>query len=196
MARLVYAAIMSLDGYTADDTGNFDWGMPDPEVFGFINDLERGFGTHLYGRRMYETMAYWETFDATDDQPPYLRDFAGIWRSATKIVYSTTLEAPTSARTRIERQFDAGAVQQMKKTAGNDISIGGPSLAHQAMAAGLIDEMHLFLTPVTVGGGTAALPDRFYSNFELLRVNRFASGVVHLQYRTSNRRGHRQHRSP
>jgi dihydrofolate reductase len=188
MARLVYSAIMSLDGYTADEAGNFDWAVPDPEMFTCINDLERAFGTHLYGRRMYETMAYWETFEATDDQPTYLQDFARIWRAATKVVYSKTLEAPISARTRIERQFEAEAVERMKESAGNDISLGGPNLAHQAMAAGLIDEMHLFLTPVTVGGGTAALPDRFYPNFELLHVNRFASGVVHLQYRIGNQR--------
>ena len=188
MARLVYSAIMSLDGYTADEAGNFDWAVPDPEVFTCINDLERTFGTHLYGRRMYETMAYWETFEATDDQPPYLQDFARIWRAATKVVYSKTLEAPISARTRIERQFEAEAVERMKETAGDDISLGGPNLACQAMAAGLIDEMHLFLTPVTVGGGTAALPDGFYPNFELLHVNRFASGVVHLQYRIGTQR--------
>ena len=186
MAKLVYSAIMSLDGYTADDNGNFDWGAPDPEVFTFINDLERGFGTYLYGRRMYETMVYWETFDAAEDQPPYVRDFAGIWRAAAKVVYSRTLEVVSSARTRIERAFDPGAVLRMKETAGHDISVGGPDLASQAMAAGLIDEMHLFVTPVTVGGGTPALPDHFHSNLELLRVDSFVGGVVHLQYRTSS----------
>ena len=184
MAKLVYSAITSLDGYTADDNGDFEWGAPDSEVLTFINDLERGFGTYLYGRRMYETMVYWETFDATGDQPPDVRDFAELWRAAAKVVYSRTLEAATSARTRIERAFDPGAVLQMKETAGHDMSVGGSDLASQAMGAGLVDEIHLFLTPVTVGGGTPALPDHFRSNLELLDVDRFAGGVVHLRYRT------------
>ncbi|MCU1659060.1 MAG: bifunctional deaminase-reductase domain protein [Pseudonocardiales bacterium] len=186
MARLVYSAIMSLDGYVADDNGNFDWATPDSEVHTFINDLERGFGTYLYGRRMYETMVYWETFDAAEDQPPQVRDFAGIWRAAAKVVYSKTLEVASSARTRIERAFDPEAVLRMKATAGHDISVGGADLASQAMAAGLVDEMHLFLTPVTVGGGTPALPEHRHYNLELLRVDRFVGGVVHLQYRTSS----------
>jgi dihydrofolate reductase len=185
MATLVYSAITSLDGYTADNEGNFDWAAPNPEVFTFINDLERGIGTHLYGRRMYETMVYWETFDAADDQPAYVRDFAGIWRAANKVVYSRTLESVSSARTRIERTFDPGAVRQMKETAPHDLSVGGPDLASQAIAAGLVDELHLFLTPVTVGGGTPALPDHVRSHLELLSVDRFAGGVVHLQYRIS-----------
>ncbi len=186
MAKLVYSAIMSLDGYTADEDGNFDWAAPDHEVFAFINDLERGFGTHLYGRRMYETMVLWETFDAAEDQPPHVRDFARIWRAADKVVYSRTLGVVASARTRIERAFDPEAVLRLKQTTGHDISVGGPDLARQAIAAGLVDEMHLFLTPVTVGGGTAALPRHFDSSLDLLRVDRFASGVVHLQYRTSS----------
>jgi dihydrofolate reductase len=185
MAKLVYSTITSLDGYTADADGTIDWSVPDPEVFTFINDLERGFGTYLYGRRMYASMIYWETFDAAEDQPPYVRDFAGIWRAAAKVVYSRTLGAVSSARTRVERAFDPGAVRRMKETTGHDISVGGPELAGQAMAAGLIDEMHLFLTPVTVGGGTPALPDRFRSRLELLGVDRFGGGVVHLHYRTS-----------
>ncbi|HUY96514.1 MAG TPA: dihydrofolate reductase family protein [Verrucomicrobiae bacterium] len=184
MAKLVYSAIMSLDGYTADDNGTVDWGAPDPEVFTFINEVERGFGTYLYGRRMYETMVYWETCDTAAGQPPYVRDFAGIWRAATKVVYSRTLPVASSARTQIERAFDPGAVRRMKDTAEHDISVGGPELASQAMAAGLIDEMHLFLTPVTVGGGTPGFPDHVHSTFELLGVDRFVGGVVHLQYRT------------
>jgi dihydrofolate reductase len=183
VAKLVYSAITSLDGYTADEDGNFDWGAPDPEVFAFINDLERRFGTYLYGRRMYETMVYWETFDAGEDQPPYLRDFSGLWRAAGKVVYSRTLEAVSSARTRIERAFDAEAVLRMKETAAQDLSVGGPDLAGQAMEAGLVDELHLFLTPLTVGGGKSTLPARFRSSLELLRVDRFEGGVVHLQYR-------------
>jgi dihydrofolate reductase len=165
MAKLVYSAIMSLDGYTADAEGTFDWAAPDAEVFSFVNDLERGFGTHLYGRRMYETMLYWETFEPAADEPPYVRDFAGIWRAAAKVVYSRTLEAVSSARTQLDHAFDPGAVSRLKQTAGQDISVGGPDLAGQALAAGLIDELHLFLTPVMVGGGTPALPDHFRTNF-------------------------------
>ncbi|HXP18646.1 MAG TPA: dihydrofolate reductase family protein [Streptosporangiaceae bacterium] len=186
MAKLVYSAIMSLDGYTADGNGSFDWSAPDSEVHTFINDLERGFGTYLYGRRMYETMVYWETFDAVEDQPPCVRDYAWIWRAAAKVVYSRTLGVVSSARTRIERAFDPGAVLRMKETAGHDMSVGGADLASQAIAAGLVDEMHLFLTPVTVGAGTPALPGHFHSSPELLRVDRFAGGVVHLQYRISS----------
>ncbi len=186
MAKLVYSAIMSLDGYTADDDGNFDWAAPDADVFTFINDLERGYGTHLYGRRMYETMVYWETFDAAEDQPPYVRDFAQIWRAAAKVVYSRTLGEVSSARTRIEREFDPGAVLQMKQMAAHDICVAGPHLGSQAMAAGLVDEMHLFLKPVTIGGGTPALFNRSGSDLELLDVGRFSGGVVHLHYRTSS----------
>jgi len=186
MAMLVYSAIMSLDGYMADDNGDIDWSAPDPEVHTFINDLERGFGTYLYGRKMYETMVYWETFDATQDQLPYVRDFAGMWRAAAKVVYSRTLAAVSSARTRIERGFDPEAVLRMKETAGHDMSVGGADLASQAMAAGLVDEMHLFVTPVTIGGGTPALPDHIHSKLELLCVDRFVGGVVHLHYRTGS----------
>ncbi|HEY3843258.1 MAG TPA: dihydrofolate reductase family protein [Acidimicrobiales bacterium] len=185
MAKLVYSTIMSLDGYTEDDDGNFGWGAPDPEVFDCINDLERGFGAYLYGRRMYETMVYWETVEAADDQPQYFRDFTDIWRSAAKVVYSTTLERASSARTRIERVFDPDAVQRMKETAGHDLSVGGPDLAGQAMAAGLVDEIHLFMNPLSVGGGKPALPHKFRADLELLQVDRFSSGVVHLHYRTS-----------
>jgi len=188
MATLVYSAITSLDGYTADEDGNIDWSAPDHEVLTCINDLERGFGTYLYGRGMYESMVYWETFDAAEDEPTPVRDFAAIWRAAAKVVYSRTLGEVSSARTRLERAFDPGAVLRMKETSGHDISIGGPNLAGQAMAAGLVDEVHLFVTPVTVGGGTPALPDGFHSNLELLGVNRFGGGVVHLQYRIGSRR--------
>jgi len=182
MAKLVYSAIASLDGYTADDNGNFDWAAPDPEVLAFVNDLERGFGTYLYGRRMYETMLFWETFDAAEADPPAVCDFAGIWQGAAKVVYSRTLDVVSSATTRIERVFDPEAVLRMKQTAGQDLSIGGPDLGGQAMAAGLVDELHLFLTPVTVGGGTPALPRHVYADLELLDVNRFAGGVVHLHH--------------
>lgn len=183
MSNLVYSTITSLDGYIADDNGDIDWAEPDPEVFAFINDLERDIGTYLYGRRLYETMLYWETFDATDDQPAWVRDFAEVWRAAPKVVYSRTLETPSSAKTRLERAFDPAAVRRMKQTAEHDLSVGGANLAGQAMAAGLVDEIHLFVTPVTVGGGTRALPDRFRSRLELVDVDRFGSGVLHLEYR-------------
>jgi len=152
-------------------------------VHAFVNDLERPVGTHLYGRRMYEVMAWWETA-ATAGQPPLMRDFAQIWQSADKIVYSRTLEAVSSRRTRLERDFDPAAIRQMKAGAGRDITIGGPNLAAQALAAGLVDECHLFLTPVLIGGGTRALPDNVRLNLELLDERRFTHGVVHLQYRT------------
>jgi dihydrofolate reductase len=186
MAKLVYSAITSLDGYTADENGNFDWGAPDVEVFTFINDLERDVGTALYGRRMYETMVYWETFDAADDESACERDFAEIWKAADKVVYSTTLESVSSARTRIERTFDPDAVRVMKRTLPRDITVAGANLAKQAMAAGLIDEVHLFLVPVTVGGGTPALPHPFLADPELLTTDRFVSGVIHLHYRTKS----------
>ena len=183
VAKLVYATIMSLDGYTTDIKGNIEWGAPEPDVLEFINDLERSIGTYLYGRKMYETMVYWETFDGSDDPRSLDRDFAELWRAAVKVVYSKTLAEATSARTRIERTFDPEAVQRMKETTGHDISVGGPDLAGQAIGAGLVDEMHLFLTPVTLGGGTAALPDHFDSKPELVGVDRFLSGVAHLHYR-------------
>jgi dihydrofolate reductase len=186
VAKLVYSAITSLDGYIEDERGKFDWGIPDSEVFTFINDIERSFGTVLYGRRMYETMVYWETFDASGDQPPFIRDFTMVWRAATKVVYSTSLEAVSSARTRIERTFDVEAVRQMKQASEHDLSIGGANLASQAIRAGLVDEMHLFVTPVTVGGGKPAHPEHMLSNLELLCVDRFASGVVHLHYRADD----------
>lgn len=183
MAKLVYAAITSLDGYTADADGDFTWGAPDPDVFARINDIERAIGTHLYGRRMYEVMAFWETSGTGEDEPPVIRDFAGIWRAADKVVYSTTLAAVASERTRIERAFDPAAVLRMKETATRDISVSGPELAGQALAAGLVDELHLFVTPITVGGGKSALPDGCRASLTLLALERFAGGLVHLHYR-------------
>jgi dihydrofolate reductase len=184
MAKLIYSAITSLDGYVADEDGNFDWAMPDEEVHGFINELERQVGTYLYGRRIYETMVYWETAHTLPDQPPVVEDFAQIWQAADKIVYSRTLETVSSARTRIERDFDPEAVGQLKASAGGDISVGGPDLAAQAIKAGLVDEYHLFLTPIVVGGGKPSLPDHVRGKLELLDERRFGSGVVHLHYRT------------
>ena len=186
MAKLVYSAIASLDGYTADVSGNIDWGAPDSEVFRFINGLERNIGTYLYGRKMYEAMVYWETFDATDDHEPLeVRDFTEIWRAAAKVVYSRTLGTVSSERTRIERLFDPAVVLHLKESARDDLSVGGPELASQAMTAGLVDEMHLFVMPVRIGGGTPALPKQVQQQLELLGVNRFLSGVVHLHYRIS-----------
>jgi dihydrofolate reductase len=186
MAELIYSAITSLDGYVADENGNFDWAAPDEEVHRFVNDLERPIGTYLYGRRIYETMVYWESADTLPDQPPFIQDFAGIWQAADKIVYSKTLETPSSARTRIERDFDPGAVRRMKASAGRDISIGGADLAAQAIKAGLVDEYHLFLTPIIVGGGKQSLPDNVRLELELLDERRFGNGVVHLHYRTKS----------
>jgi dihydrofolate reductase len=184
MAKLIYSAITSLDGYVADEAGTFEWAAPDDEMHAFVNDLERSIGTYLYGRRMYETMVYWETADTLPDQPPVVRDFTQIWQAADKVVYSRTLASPTSARTRIERAFDPDQVRRMKASAARDLSIGGPGLASQAMAAGLVDEVHLFLTPIVVGGGTEALPDGVRVQLELLDERRFHDGVVHLHYRT------------
>jgi dihydrofolate reductase len=184
MAKLVYSAITSLDGYVADENGNFDWAAPDEEVHAFVNDLERPVGTYLYGRRMYEVMAVWESAQTVVDEPPVVHDFAAIWQAADKLVYSTTLEKVSSARTRIEREFDPDVVRQMKASAGRDISVGGPDLAAQAIKAGLVDECHLLVAPVVVGGGTHALPDDVRLTLELLDVRRFGNGVVHLHYRT------------
>lgn len=186
MSRLIYSAITSLDGYVADEAGNFDWAAPDEEAHTFVNDLERPVGTYLYGRRMYEVMVYWETASPTlSDQTPFMQDFARIWQAADKVVYSTTLETVSSARTRIERTFDPDAIRQMKADAGRDISVGGPHLAAQALKAGLVDECHLFVTPIVVGGGTRALSEDVRVKLELLDERRFGNGVVHLHYRIS-----------
>jgi dihydrofolate reductase len=184
MGKLIYSSIASLDGYVADEDGNFDWAAPDDEVHAFVNDLERRVGTYLYGRGMYDVMRYWETAPTDGDQPAVVKDFTKIWQAADKIVFSKTLETISSARTRIERDFDPAAVRQMKATAGRDISVGGPNLAAQAIRGGLVDELHLFLVPIVVGGGKPALPDNVRVKLELLDERRFGSGVVHLHYRT------------
>ncbi|HEY3000848.1 MAG TPA: dihydrofolate reductase family protein [Kribbellaceae bacterium] len=183
MARLIYSAIASLDGYVADEDGNFDWAEPDEEVHTYVNDLISTVGTHLYGRRMYEVLVAWETI-ALADQPPATRDFAAIWRAADKIVYSRTLQTVSSARTRIEREFDPEAVRRMKASTARDITVGGPGLAAHAFKAGLVDECQLFLTPIIVGGGTQSLPDGVRLELELMDERRFGNGVVHLRYRT------------
>ena len=184
MPKLIYLAITSLDGYVADEHGNFDWAAPEEEVHTFINDLERPVGTYLYGRRMYEVMLYWDTAHTLADQPPFMQYFAQIWQTADKIVYSKTLDTVSSARTRIERDFDPEAVRHMKVGAGGDISVGGPDLAAQAIKAGLVDEYHLFVAPIMVGGGKQSLPNNVRLKLELLDERRFGNGVVHLHYRT------------
>ena len=180
MAKLTYTAISSLDGFVADKDGKFDWAEPDEEVHTFINDLERPAGTHLYGRRLYEVLTAWETIDQDRDQPAYILDFARIWRAADKVVYSRTLETVSSARTRIEREFDSDAVRELKATSARNLIIGGPELAAEAISAGLVDECHLFLAPVVVGDGKRALPN-VRVDLELLDERRFARGFVYLR---------------
>jgi dihydrofolate reductase len=183
MASLIYSAIMSLDGYVADADGRFDWAAPDEEVHAFVNDLERPVGTYLYGRRMYETMRYWETAHTIADQPLVALDFAQIWQAADKIVYSTTLREPAAQRTRIERDFDPDQVRKLKAAADRDLTVGGAQLAAQAIAAGLVDEYQLFVVPAVVGGGTRSLPGHVRLNLALAQEHRFGSGVVYLCYR-------------
>jgi dihydrofolate reductase len=186
MSKLIYSSIASLDGYIADEDGKFDWGMPDAEVHAAVNDVMRSIGTHLYGRRLYEVMVGWETLDLTDESD-VSRDFAEIWRAADKIVYSTTLTTASTAHTRIEPRFAADAVAALKATAGGDLLIGGAQLGGQALAYGLVDEIHLFLCPVVVGGGTAVFPHGVRLDLELLDERRFASGFVGLHYRCTPR---------
>jgi dihydrofolate reductase len=183
VAKLIYSAIASLDGYIEDEMGNFEWAAPDEEVHAFVNDQERPIGTYLYGRRMYETMKFWET---AGDDAPVSRDYAQIWKAAEKVVYSSTLTAVESERTRIERRFDPDAVRALKADAVADISIGGPTLAAQAFRAGLVDECNLFLHPIIVGGGKPALPEGLLVKLELLDERRFRSGVAHLRYRVQH----------
>jgi dihydrofolate reductase len=184
MAKLIYSSIASLDGYIADEDGNFDWAAPDEEVHAFINDLERQVGTYLFGRRMYEVMVVWETDPTLAEQSPVMRDFAQMWQAADKIVYSKTLRTVSTARTQLARDFDPEAVRQMKVSAGQDMVVGGPELAAQAFKAGLVDELHLFVTPIMVGGGKRSLPNDVRVKLELLDGRRFSSGMVYLLYRT------------
>ncbi|MGB0095045.1 MAG: dihydrofolate reductase family protein [Solirubrobacteraceae bacterium] len=185
MARLIYSAIASLDGYVEDKQGAFDWATPDDEVLAAVNELERPIGTYLYGRRMYESMVFWETASTGADQSAGVRDFAELWRVADKVVYSRTLQTVTSARTRIEREFDPAAVRRLKEKSLADVTVGGAKLAGQAIAAGLVDDCHLFLNPTLVGGGKRALPDKVRAPLQLIDERRFRSGVVHLHYRIS-----------
>ena len=183
MTKLIYSAIGSLDGYVEDEHGGFEWAAPDEEVHAFVNELERPVGTYLYGRRMYETMAAWETMGTNPDAAAVTRDFGEIWRAAEKIVYSRTLETVATRHTRIERDFDIDAIRRLKETSRTDISIGGAELAGQAIAAGLVDELQLLLGPIIVGSGKRALPDGARIPLELIDERRFASGVVHVHYR-------------
>ena len=186
MAKLIYSAIASADGYIEDATGDFQWAAPDDEVLSFINGLERPVGTYLYGRRMYETMLYWENADALSGHPPLDLEFAGIWRAADKVVFSTTLAAASTARTRIEPSFDPALVRRLKETADRDVTVGGANLGGQAIRAGLVDEVQLFLVPAIVGAGKRALPDGARLDLELRDTRRFAGGVVYLRYQSAS----------
>ena len=183
MAKLIYSAIASLDGYVEDEQGNFDWAAPDEEVHRFVNELERPIGTYLYGRRMYETMLYWETVSTNGERSEASRDFAELWRAAEKVVYSRTLQTVSSAKTRIEREFDPDAIRRLKESSPSDLTIGGAELAGQAFTEGLVNDCHLLLGPILVGAGKRALPANVQAQLELLGERRFRSGVVHLHYR-------------
>jgi dihydrofolate reductase len=185
VARLIYFAIASLDGYIEDESGRFDWAAPDEDVHSFVNDLERAIGTYLYGRRLYDTMVYWETAHTVADQPPHVLDYAAIWQAADKVVYSRTLDEVASARTRIERDFDPEAIRELKAAADRDLSVGGAELAAQAFRAGLVDEIQLLVAPAVVGGGKQTLPDGVHVKLELIDERRFVSGMVFLRYRTA-----------
>jgi dihydrofolate reductase len=184
MAKLLYVLNVSLDGYIADQDGNFDWAVPDEEFYSFINNLLRPVGTYLYGRRLYQLMAVWETDPAAAAQSPGAGEFAALWQAADKVVYSTTLQAAATTRTRIERDFDPEAVRHLKAAAERDVTVGGPDLGAQAITAGLVDEYHLFVWPVVVGGGKPFFPDRARLQLELLDERRFGNGMVYLRYRT------------
>ena len=185
MAKLIYMAITSLDGYVEDEHGRFGWAEPDEEVHAFVNEFERPIGTYLYGRRMYKTMAWWETIDTGPAQNAIARDYAEQWRAADKIVYSRTLETVSTARTRVEHEFAPNAIRTLKQTAAADIAVGGSVLAGQALAAGLVDELHLLLNPIIVGAGKRALPDHLGTELELIGERRFQGGVVHVRYRVA-----------
>jgi dihydrofolate reductase len=184
VSKLIYGVLASLDGFVEDAEGRFDWAAPDEEVHAFVNDLERPIATYLYGRRMYETMAYWESPANTADQSTAVQEYGEIWRAADKVVYSRTLETVATARTSIERELDPAAVRRLKETTSGDLGIGGAELAARAIGAGLVDEYHLFLVPVVVGAGKRALPDARLS-LELLDERRFGNGTVYLRYGAS-----------
>jgi dihydrofolate reductase len=188
MAALIYSAIMSLDGFVADVEGGFSWAAPDEQVHAFVNDLERPVGTFLYGRRMYEVMAYWQTAGAEPSGPPVVTDFAAIWRSAEKVVYSTTLASVTTPRTRLEQSFDVETVRRLKSDATRDVTVGGPDLAGQAINAGLVDEYQMIVVPVVVGGGTRAFARGVTASLHLVDEHRFDNGFVYLRYLASDQK--------
>ena len=183
MAKLIYASNMSLDGCTEDAHGALDWAPPDDDVFPFITELMRSAGTYLYGRRMYETLAVWETDSTLAAQSDLTADYASAWQAADKVVYSSTLAAAPTANTRLERHFDPSAVLDLKAAASMDLLVGGPNLAAQALVAGLVDELALFVSPVILGGRNPALPTDTRADLELIDEHRFSSGVVYLRYR-------------
>lgn len=185
MARLIYTAI-TFDGYVADENGDFGWSAPDEEVHSAVNELERPTGTYLLGRRMYDVMRFWDTPDAVDEQPPVMQEYAQIWRAADKVVYSTTLDAVTASRTTLKPVFDADEVRRLKEASGSELSVGGPGLAGQAIAAGLVDELRVFVSPVVVGGGTAFLPPHVHVDLDLLEERRFGNGVILVRYATTS----------
>jgi dihydrofolate reductase len=184
MANLIFVANTSLDGFTEDKDGKFDWTEPGDDYFKFVTDIVRSTRTHLYGRRMYEAMMVWETDPNLAAVSALMRDFAETWQAANKIVYSRTLEAIATRNTQLEQTFEPEAIRQLKATSGHDILIGGPELAAHAFRAGLIDEYHLFIIPILVGGGKSALPDNTRMELELLAERRFNNGTVYLRYRT------------
>ena len=184
MAKLIYAIQTSLDGYVNDEEGEFGWARPDAEVHSFFNELERPTGTNLYGRRMYEVMRYWQDPPGLAEAPPHIREFAEIWKAADKVVYSRSLDSVSTQRTRLERDFDPESIRRLKESAAADLSIGGPTLAAEALRAGLVDELHQVIYPVVVGGGTSWLPDGLSLELEPLDERRFSGGAVHLHYRT------------
>ena len=183
MAKLIYLINVSLDGFIEDEHGNFAWTEPDDETFAFITDLVRPVGTHLLGRRMYDTMAVWETEPALAAQSELMADFANVWQAAEKVVYSTTLAAVSTTNTRLERHFDPASVREMKASATGDLAVAGPNLAAHAFKAGLVDECHLFVHPLLVGGGKPALPSHTRVDLELLDDHRFGDGAMYLRYR-------------
>lgn len=186
MAKLIYSAFTSLDGYVADETGNFDWAELDEEVFAYINSRERQVGTYLFGRKVYETMAVWETPDVLGHLPAAALEYVPIWQAAEKIVYSTTLQAVSTAKTRLERNFDADVIRELKSKAIRDVAVGGPALAAQAIRAGLVDEYHLLIAPIIAGGGNPYLPGEVSVKLELLLERRFDNGLVYLRYRAKS----------
>jgi dihydrofolate reductase len=184
VGELVYMSIQSLDGYVADERGEFGWAFPGEEVHAFVNELTRPIGTHLFGRRMYEVMSVWERPEEFPELTQATRDFAAIWRTADKVVYSRTLDAVSTERTRVEREFDAEAVRAMKESSEHDLTVGGPTLAAEAFRAGLVDELQLFVAPAIVGGGTPSLPAGVRLDLELVEERRFDGGMAYLRYRT------------